>query len=272
MFDTHCHLNFSVFNNNLPDVIDRAKKAGVTDIVIPGADVESSKKAVTIAEQYTNVYAAVGIHPHHVFQNDIESLKEIEDMLPHPKVVAIGEVGLDRHMYTKTKYTDYQIDEDFMSRQKEFLDRQINLAAQYRKTLILHNREAKHELLEILNIKLSILHTIPIVFHCCEPDFAKASPGKPDSLLEFAKKHHIYIGVDGDVTYNEGKQEFVKKIPSELLVLETDAPFLKPFGMKFPNEPKNIPIIAEFIAETVQKDAEEIKNITFANAEKLFYF
>src|SRR3990167_2910236 len=156
MFDTHCHLNFKALLSNVSDVIQRAKDAGVTHIVVPGTDVETSKRAVEIAEKYENVYAAVGIHPHHVFEvysnvilgsvsdSRIDSgrvrfslarmtqeVKKIEELLTNKKVVAIGEVGLDRHLYQKTIYQDYSINPEFIEGQKEFLKAQIRLAITY---------------------------------------------------------------------------------------------------------------------------------------------
>lgn len=269
MFDTHCHLNFSVFTSNIKEVIDRAKAIGVYNIVIPGTDISSSEKAVKIAGQYEGIYAAVGIHPHHIFEYRIENkelhveneIKKIEELLQHPKVVAVGEVGIDRHYYQQTKYKNYQIDESFIDLQKEFLIKQIQLAAKYKKSLILHNREAKNDLLHILNTEYRILNTVPVVLHCCEPD---------DELLEFAVNHKIFIGVDGDVTYDKKKQEFIKKIPLEHLVLETDSPFLKPEGMKFPNEPKNLKIIAECIAKLRDIPIDQLIEETTKNAKKLF--
>lgn len=269
MFDTHCHLNFLRFKKNLSEVISRAKEQGVRSFLIPGTDVNSSLRAIQIAEHFTGVYAAVGIHPHHVYESQNTDtkivLKEIEKMFANPKVVAVGEVGLDRYEYSKTKYQNYQITDEFYHAQKTLFIEQIKLAAQYKKTLILHNRQSKKDLLEILLTHIDVLLTIPVVFHCCEPDH---------ELLAFAKDHHIYIGVDGNVTYSKSKQEFVKKIPLELLVLETDSPFLLPEPLRsqklYPNEPKNIPIIAEFIAKLHNVETNHIIDTTEQNAKKLF--
>ena len=277
MFDTHCHLNFKVFNKNLSEVIERAGKAGVNRFVIPGTDLENSKRAVEIAEKYEGVYAAVGIHPHHALNINPKSsitkffgaknlLSPLLKLIIHPEVVAIGEVGLDKHQYTKTKYQDYQIDPEFIERQKELLIEQIKLAKKYKKTIILHNREATEDILEILTNNQSLITNNQTVFHCCEPD---------DRLLEFAIKHKIFIGVDGDVTYREDKQSFVKKIPLDLLVLETDSPFLFPrlrqgYGGQV-NEPKNLPIIAEFIANLRGKKVDVIQKKTEKNSKNLFF-
>jgi len=291
MFDTHCHLNFSAFDGILEKVISEGKNEGVEKFVVPGTDVETSKKAVGIAKKYEGVYAAVGIHPHHVkkYQKempkqvrhdklsschpelDLGSLlnndfKKLEKLITHPKVVAIGEIGLDRHIYQKTKYEDYKIDEEFIKLQKEVFLTQLNLAKKYKKTVIIHNRQAKNDLLKILNTYYLLLNT-SMVFHCCEPDF---------DLLDFAKKHHIYIGVDGDVTYDPKKQAFVKEIPLSLLVLETDSPFLTPAPLrndkktKFPNTPKNLILVAQKVAEIKGEKVEKIRKVTKNNSMKLF--
>ena len=275
-FDTHCHLNFEAFDKTVDDVIERAKKVGVDHILIPGTDVPTSKKAVQIAEKHKGIYAAVGIHPHHVFeiyskvkaqsQNFLapvgihSDLNQIEQLLSHPKVVAIGEVGIDRHIYQKTKYPDYKIGEEFVKLQKEVLKKQIDLVVKYDKSLILHNREAKADMFDVLNKTWNKKLEGRSVFHCCEPDH---------ELLEFAKDHKMFIGVDGDITYYKEKQQFIKLVPLEMLVLETDSPYLSPFK-KFPNEPKNIPLIAEFVAKLKGISVDEVAEITTENAQILF--
>ncbi|MDO9028442.1 MAG: TatD family hydrolase [Candidatus Roizmanbacteria bacterium] len=292
MFDTHCHLNFQAFENSLDQVISEAKKAGVNQIIIPGTDVETSKKAIEIAEKSQGIYAAVGIHPHHVFElllkaryrkffngkqktvkNLVSSLflenelKKIEDLLTSNKVVAVGEVGIDRHYYQKTRYEGYQISQKLVDFQKRFFIEQIKLAHKYKKALIIHSREATEDLLDVLlkieNCKLKI----NMVFHCCEPD---------KKLLQFAIDHKIFIGVDGDVTYWKEKQEFIKTVPIEMLVLETDSPFLMPRLLSIPrpliryNEPKNLVLIAEFIAKLLNVSINRLIEVTTENAKKLF--
>jgi TatD DNase family protein len=315
MIDTHCHLNFSSFNppsdGFLKRVISNAQLAGVEKIIVPGTDIESSKKAVEIAEKYEGVYAAVGLHPHHaylcmersntsffrtsqvtpicfgvapvsLFKKSIlrvpENIKRatcfdstLIPLLSSNKVVAIGEVGIDKHPYQKTKYENYHIDSELVELQKQLFIEQIKLAIEYNKSLIIHNREARKEVLEILKDYWDVRLEGRTVFHCCEPDIG-TTLGL--SLLNFAIKHHIYIGVDGDVTYNKEKQEFVKKIPLDLLVLETDAPFLLPEPLrsqkKYPNEPKNMVLILNFIAALIRINIQKLNNITSENAKKLF--
>lgn len=308
MFDTHCHLNFKAFVSRIDEIIKEAKQVGVENIVVPGSDVISSQKAVKIAEKYDGIYAAVGVHPYHIYQYQRDSttqffshenltptyvgvpskvkkitfisslnkdLINIEKLLTHKKVVAVGEVGIDRYYYRNSKYSKYHVSPELVELQKLALIKQLKLASKYNKSIILHNRQATEELLQILSDYRQLITEYRCVFHCCEPD---------EKLLEFAKKNHIYIGVDGDVTYRKSKQEFVKRIPLELLVLETDSPYLLPrlhqgFGgqaeplrtqKKFPNEPKNLPIITKFVAGLIKIPLKELVNQTTKNAKNLF--
>lgn len=266
--DTHCHLNFQAFDGKLDEVIHSAKSAGVGIVVVPGTDIVTSIKAIEISKKYLDIYAAVGIHPHHAIEyikskDRLQSdLKKIERMLKEEKVVAVGEVGIDRYVYKKTKHKEYAVDEEFIDVQKILFTEQLNLVAKYKKTLIIHNREAKKDLLKILTDNQSLITDYRIVFHCCEPD---------EELLEFAKKYNVFIGVDGDVVYWSKKQRFIKVVPLEMLVLETDSPYLSPFR-KFPNEPANIPFVAKFIAELKGIEVKKVEDQTSANAKKLFAF
>ncbi len=287
MFDTHCHLNFKAYKKILPDVISRAQIAGVTHILIPGTDVKTSYKAVEIALQYEHFYAAVGIHPHHAYkiltladeemkkhqqsrEHIISSLIEsqiadIETLLNDPKVKAVGEVGMDRHVYKQTVYGEYAVNDEFIHIQKEFFKKQIKLAISYDKSLIIHNREAKQDLLPILKKCWDEKLRGRSVFHCCEPD---------DELLNFVKEHGMYMGIDGDITYSKEKQEFIKKVPIELLVFETDAPFLLPEPLrsqkKYPNEPRYLSYIVDMVSQLTGESSDRIVEQTSTNAMKLF--
>ncbi len=273
MFDTHCHLNFQAFEGKIKEVIADASENGVNQILIPGTDVATSKKAVEIAEKFPNVFAAVGVHPHHVYELQMKhaefstnEIDQIEKLLQHPKAVAVGEVGLDKHYYQKTKYEKYQVDEQFISLQKEVLEEQIQLAIQYDKSLILHNRESKKDFLEMLDSVWDKKLEGRTVFHCCEPD---------QEFLTFAQEHNVYIGVDGDVTYSKEKEVFVKKIPLDRLVLETDSPFLTPEPHRSEgrrtNTPTNLPLIASHIASLTGVSEDEIKKASTSNAISLFH-
>lgn len=271
MFDTHCHLNFSRFKKNVTDVIERARVVGVTHMTVPGTDIATSKKAIEVSQTSENIYAAVGIHPHHVYEmhlntlNVDDHLREIEQLISDKKVVAVGEVGIDRHVYENTKYKEYNIDEKFVDLQKILFKELVLLAIKYNKSLIVHNREAKGDVLKILDTVWDSSLEKKSVFHCCEPD---------EELLAFAKNHNMFIGVDGDLTYWQEKQEHIKKVPIEMLVLETDSPFLLPEPLRtqrlYPNEPKNIPLIAEKIAELKNISVDDVKKQTFINSLRLF--
>jgi TatD DNase family protein len=271
MFDTHCHLNFSRFKKNIDEVINNAQAAGVTHITIPGTDIKSSKVAIEIAEKYENIYAAVGIHPHHVYEVPNDNLqvtklvKELEQLIFNVKVVAIGEIGLDKHVYTNTKYEAYNVTSEFLAQQKILFIEQLKLASMYNKSIILHNREAVDDILELLTNNWDKKFEGRTVFHCCEPN---------KTILEFAKEHKIFLGVDGDITYEKEKQEFIKQIPLDMLVVETDSPFLLPEPMRgrkeFPNTPANIPFIISFIANILGKQTEELQKISTDNAKRLF--
>lgn len=299
MFDTHCHLNFKAFDESVDEVIKDAKNVGVQYITIPGTDITSSQKAIAITEKHTGIFAAVGIHPHHVYEtlesknyNVADKIVEIEGLLnPNViangvkqsqneiaasptaprndrevgKIVAIGEIGLDRHMYQKTKYGKYNINEEFMNLQKEFFVAQLKLAKQYKKSVIVHNREAKKDLLPLLHEHWDSLFEGRMVLHCGEPD---------SELLQFVKEKKIFWGVDGDITYYKEKADFIPQVPLDQLVLETDSPFLSPEPLKsekkYPNVPANLSIIAEYIAKLRGEDVDVFKKQTEENGKKLF--
>ena len=289
MFDTHCHLNFSRFKKNTDFVIRTAKEAGVSCMVVPGTDVKTSRRAINIAQENEGVFCSVGIHPHHAYsylnikpdlnpdltkKPNVDSIKlsveadllSIESLLSTSnKIVAIGEAGMDQHEYEETVYNDYKISNTFINLQQHILAKQIKLALKYDKSLILHNRKAKNNLLHVLRENWNEKMKGRAVFHCCEAN---------NDLLNFAIKHSFYIGVDGDVTYDKSKQDFIKEVPLEILVVETDAPFLLPEPLKsaklFPNEPKNLNLIIESVAKIKGQSFENISSSTFANGKKLF--
>lgn len=277
--DTHCHLNFKRFNKVLEVVIKDSQKEGVSAFIVPGTDIISSQKASEIASNNTGVYAAVGIHPHHIYNyidqknNGKKEIKELisadlfllEAMLQNKKVVAVGEIGLDTYQYTETKYAAYTVTADFLTLQKDLLSKQIQLALKYQKSIILHNRETKKDLLSVLDAVWAEQMRYSTVFHCCEVD---------DELLKYAQKHDIYIGIDGDVTYGGEKAAFAKKIPLEMIVLETDSPFILPEPLRsqklYPNTPATIPLIAQRIADIKGIAVKEVARVTTENARKLF--
>lgn len=269
-FDTHTHLQFSVYSSQIDLVLSQARKAGVQKIIACGTNLPSSHQAVKLAHEFHGVYAAVGIHPHHIYEHfhsntDLrEHIGDIELLLQDPSVVAVGEVGIDKHIYKKTKYLNYRIDEAFIAMQKDFFERQLKLALKYKKSLIIHNRQASLELLDVLSQNWDPFFSGRAVFHCCEPD---------QKLLDFAIQNHVYIGIDGDITYEESKQVFLTKVPLDLLVLETDSPFLTPSPIRSTqviNHPANLSFIAEFVAREKKESLDNIIKVAMENSLQLF--
>lgn len=268
MFDTHSHIQFKIFDDIRDRVLEEAKKSGVEKIIAVGTNLESSKKAVEIAQRYQQVFASVGIHPHHVFEHfhsqiDIrDHLKEIENLLKEEKVVAVGETGMDKHEYPNTKYTSYQMHDQFIDLQRELFALQIRLAIKHSKALIIHSRKAAEDTLAVLNQEWSSELEGRSVFHMCEAN---------QDLLDFAIKHNVFISFGGDITYEVAKQNFIKKVPLELLVLETDSPFFTPTNLTSPNTPANLKVILEFIAKYLGKSLDQLEEILTTNSNVLFF-
>lgn len=254
LIDTHCHLNMIAAPTD--EVVARAEKNGVTTLITQGTGTASSRKAVEIAHQFSNVYATVGIHPEDM--HDRNDISAIENLLQDPKVVGVGEVGLDYFIISKSLGS---IEKE---KQKTLFRRQIQLAVKYKKALVIHDREAVEDVLLTLTEEWADELEYHTVFHCCPAD---------EKLLDFAASHHIYIGIDGDISWSKKKQRFIQTVPLELLVLETDSPFLVPLELKEAekeNEPKNTLTVRDIVAKVKETTQEEIGRVTTANARRLF--
>ncbi len=262
MIDVHCHLNFKAFEKDVEPAIERAEKAGVNAIINVGAQISSSRKAVELAEKYENLYATVGIHPHHAdkLENDWE--KHFEKLAKHPKVVAVGECGMDFYSYGTSGIASPKLQEQIFSEQ-------IELASRANLPLQVHNRLAGDKILNVLLNHQSSLLNPPGVFHCFS------------GSREFLKKVldlGFYIGFDGNITYkgtapNETTdlKELVRLTPLERILIETDSPYLAPIPYRGSrNEPSYAIIIAEFVAQLKQLSIESIKAVTTQNAKYLF--
>jgi len=257
MIDTHCHLNFDSFDENLYDVIERAKEIGVKNIIIPGTDLENSKKAVEIANNNRGVYAAIGIHPTENLEkiNLQKALHNMEELIEENKsIVAVGEIGLD---YYKNKSA--------ARLQKEFLVEQIKLAKKHDLSVIIHSRQASKDLLELLSSLWDDSLTQKVVLHACEAR---------NELLQFAIKNRLYISIGGDITYDKEKEKFIREVPLELLLLETDSPLRTPRPLKvegkYNNEPRNLKLILEHLSKLLNISKDDLEISTDSNA-KLFF-
>jgi TatD DNase family protein len=262
LFDSHAHLDFEPLSNEKASVVERAYKAGVERILNVGTSVRKSEEAAEIADMFPNVYASVGIHPHDAEVTvDVENaVEKIRELAVRDKVVAIGEIGLD---FFVPQGEDRKVDK---KKQVELFEAQLTLAAELKKPVIIHTRDAEKETLEILKANLKNLNAVPGVIHCYTsgPDFAK-------KLLEL----EFLIGFTGFVTFEQDKfdhiREAVRVVPLNKLLIETDAPFLAPEPYRGKtNEPAFVVEVAKKIAELKGVTPEEVAEKTYNNAEKLF--
>ena len=249
-FDSHAHLDDRRFDSDRAAVIDRARAAGVSGIINVGADMDSSARAVALAEKYEGIYASVGIHPHDakdMKEGDYQTLKR---WAAQPKVVAIGEIGLD-----------YHYDHSPRTVQKEVFLRQLDLAREVGKPFIIHEREAHADM---LNIVKTAAQGLSGVFHCFS--------GSLEIAVELVKMG-FYISLAGPVTFaNSVKAKAVATgIPLDKLLIETDCPYLTPHPFRGKrNEPEYVRYVAEEVAALRKISIEEVAMATTANVKRLF--
>ncbi|MDP3988216.1 MAG: TatD family hydrolase [Candidatus Levybacteria bacterium] len=262
MVDVHCHLNFKAFDQDLDEVIKGAFDAGVTKIINVGADLNSSKKAIELAEKYEEFYATVGIHPHHTDKLETDWEERLEELGKHPKVVAIGECGMDFYNYASNGIADEKL-------QEELFVKQIELSSRLKLPLMIHNRHAGQKILEILINHKSYLLNPPGMFHCISGDI---------ELLKSALKMGFYIGFDGNITYKgvaKGEttplSTLVRETPIDKILTETDSPYLTPIpfrGQK--NKPEYVIIVGREIAKIKNIPFKEVQEKTTRNTDLLF--
>lgn len=254
IIDTHIHLDDKRYEEDLDAVLSRAKEGGVEKFIIPGADPLTLDRAVEIAEQYADVYFAVGIHPY-----DMDSFENLdfEKYVHHEKCVAIGECGLD---YFRLEGSDEEKELE-KKKQKSVFIAQIELAKKYKKPLIIHIRDASRDSKALL-----LEHNageVGGVLHCYNAD---------DELLSLAN-NGFYFGIGGVLTFKNAKKlvNVLPKIPKEKLLIETDGPYLTPMphrGQR--NEPFYTTFVAQKMSELLDEPINIIKQTTTNNAFKLF--
>lgn len=260
--DTHCHLDFDAFDEDRDLVVQRAREAGLVCILNPGIDLATSQAAIRMAEKYPEVYAAVGVHPNSALEWGKQTYKELCELASHPKVVAIGEIGLDYYRDRAPKEVQKQV----------FFD-QLSLATEKKLPVVLHNRQASGDMLSILTAwqeqlinSGSELVTRPGVMHSYSDGIDTARQALSLGFL---------IGITGPVTFRNALslQSVVKSVPTEALLIETDAPFLTPHPMRGQrNEPAYVARVAEKIAELQGLTLPILADITTANANRLFHW
>jgi len=258
--DTHCHLNFDSFDQDRDVIVEKAQKLGVTRILVPGTDYETSKSAIVCAHKYPAVYAAVGIHPNSGLTWTNHTLNDLRKLATEKKVVAIGEIGLD--YYRRHTPQDVQVN---------IFQAQLDLAMELELPVIIHNRDASEDILNILRdwhgkvIKSSIeLAKNPGVLHSFSGN---------KSLADAVIAMNFRIGITGPVTFNKSQelQNLVSDIQVTSMFIETDSPYLTPSpyrGMR--NEPANVRIIAEKISSIKDIHLERVVEMTTEQSDKLF--
>jgi TatD DNase family protein len=259
LVDTHTHLDFSQFDADRQEVITRAQEAGVEIMVNAGAGLEASQAGVALAETYSQIYAAVGVHPHEAKTLNGNVLKELRALAQHPKVVAIGEIGLD-----------YYRDRSPRPVQRQAFQQQLALAGELGKPIIVHDREAHDDVMNMLRqwageVRATGQPTTQLgVMHCFSGDLDMAW-----EVIEMG----FYISIPGPVTFTNARRlpELVGALPLERLLIETDCPYLTPHPHRGKrNEPAYVRLVAEAIAQIRGIPLEQVARITTANAQTLF--
>ncbi|MBC8448482.1 MAG: TatD family hydrolase [Chloroflexi bacterium] len=258
LIDSHCHLDFSRFDGDRDEAVQRARAAGVQIIINPGYDLKSSQRAVDLAERYPEVYAAVGVHPHEAKTVTDEVMAELRRLAAHPKVVAIGEMGLD--FYRDLSPRDVQ---------RRAFRQQLALAAELELPVIVHSREAHDDVMAILAEAQSSKfkaqnRKLKGVLHAFSGDQAMA---------ERATDLGFLVGLAGPVTFLNAHRlrTLVRELPLERLLVETDAPYLTPHPYRGKrNEPGRVALVAAAVAELQGVTEAAVARQTTANARQLF--
>jgi TatD DNase family protein len=255
LFDTHAHLDEEAFAGDLPGVIERAEQVGLVGILAVGTTAGSSEAAIRLAERFPLVWAAVGIHPNFAAQAAAYDWTQIESLVQHPRVVAIGETGLDRHW----NYTPFVL-------QEEYLRRHLALSRQTAKPVVLHCREAEADLRRILQEDYQAHGPLSGILHAFSGDWETAQWGLAWGL---------HVSFAGMLTYKNAKnlREVAARIPEERLLIETDSPYLVPVPLRNRvrrNEPAHIIHTLECLAQVRQCDPSTLAAITAKNARRLF--
>lgn len=259
LIDTHCHLNFKDFDSDREEIIGRCLDNDIW-IINVGADLETSKKAIEIAERYEKgVYASVAIHPHNIKLEPDKSFAfrrvDFLALAKKSKVVAIGECGLD--------YEFCENDLEAQKKQQEIFIQHLELAKEVNKPLIIHSRRLFPEILKILQ---ATSYKLQVVLHCYMGRW---------SYAEEYLKMGFYLSFTGLITYARDYDKVIKNCPLDRILLETDSPYMTPESLRqkdtfVRNEPQNVKYIAEKIAEIKGISFEEVAEQTTKNAKELF--
>jgi TatD DNase family protein len=250
LIDTHAHLDSDLFDNDRDEVIARAREVGIERIVNIGFNRQTIPTTLQLAEEHDFIYAAIGWHPQDAGTMQPGDLEWIEELCKHPKVVAIGEIGLDYYWDTSAKDVQHTVFRE-----------QIRLARKIGKPIIIHNRDAHRDVLQIL--KEEKAEEVGGIMHCFS--------GSPETAMECVKMN-FHISFGGPITYKNAVQpkEALARVPMDRLLIETDCPYLTPVPYRGKrNESSYVKYVAEAAAQIKQVTADEIAQITTHNARKL---
>ena len=256
IIDSHTHLDSDCYLDDINEVILSAIKKDVKKFVIPGASMSDLKRAVELSEKYNEIFFAIGVHPYSINSFDFKLFNQYVD---HKKCVAIGECGLDYFRLPK----DENEKKIIIKKQKKIFIEQINFAKKVHKPLIIHIREASKDSKKILLDQNAGI--VGGVLHCYNAD---------EELLSLSNKG-FYFGIGGVLTFKNAKKltNILEKIPKEKLLIETDSPYLTPHPYRGTrNEPKYTTLVIDKMAEILNINHEQIKELTTNNANRLFKF
>ena len=250
IIDTHAHLDFDRFDSDRQNTIYRAREANVKGIINVGIDLTTTLKSIELAEKYTNIFATAGIHPHDAIEATDEDIEALRELLYHPKVVAIGEVGLD--FYRNISPPDVQ---------RKLFRMFMDWFFEYDLPLVIHTRDADEAMLSILKEKSK--SGWRGVFHCFAGDQQMAA-----QVLEMG----FHISFTGNITFkNSSSVHVMRDVPMDRLLVETDSPFLTPMPHRGKrNEPAYVNFVVEKIANVKGLTPDEVAHITTKNAQELF--
>ena len=251
IFDTHAHYDDEAFDEDRDEVLTSLRERGVGTVVNVGASMEGSRRSVSLSEEYEFVYSAVGVHPDEVGELREEDMEWMREQLQKPKVVAVGEIGLD-----------YYWDKEGHDLQKKWFLRQLKLAKELKKPVIIHSREAAADTMELL--KANYHGEMPMVMHCYSYS------------LEMAREYRkmgLYLGIGGVLTFKNAKKlkETVLESPMEYLLLETDCPYLAPVPNRGKrNDSGMLKYVVQELAALKGITPEEVIRITEENARRFY--
>jgi TatD DNase family protein len=253
LVDTHCHLNFDAYASDLDAVLEAARAVGVTRFIVPAIDLETSAQVVALAERFEGVYAAVGIHPNSTANYTPQMLDDLRRLLPHPKVVAVGEIGLDYYW----NFSPHSL-------QQAAFEAQLALANEFELPVIIHNRDAHEATLDTLSAWQPIQPQRPGVLHSFSGDNEHAAR---------ALALGFYLGFTGPVTYKKAEttRAVAAQVPLDRILVETDSPYLTPVPHRGKrNSPAYIPYIVQELARVRHTTELEIAQASTENALRLF--